>query len=315
MQSYIVSAGFPDDHKCFLPFATKLAEQSDVFIGVTCLPGYHDSVEKPWRSYKPNGYSFEEMANAIREAVKVLESRSRYENTDTDAIAAGGVSVKPKLVGIFHDWGVVPGDMFMNRYREEHPHRKMEIVNFDVLGPPHPDMSKELIPKIAQATLYEAYIGLSYRTIFALLHLSQRYLPEIVARAVFIALMMWMNIFRLNPVFTKIETFPPSAIETPRLMYMAYPYVKMSQAMFTGKLKTIFQDFSLAKDLETTPMLYMYGREKRIMFHDHRSVKILQDQKGKSDAIGVDGAGHWLYTEAQKMDYCLEKVVEFIETD
>ena len=304
----IISAGYPDDHECFIPFATKFAEQNDAFVGVTCLPGYHDSTEKPWREYKKNGYTFDEMVNAFREAAKIVESRNIYEKT---------IGVKPRLIGIFHDWGVAPGSMFINRHRQEYPDRKVEMINFDVLGSPHPEMEKELIPKIAPFSLYEIYIALGYRSIFAMMHLTQRYLPEKLANVLFIPLILTMQIFRLSPTY-KIDAKVFESRKTPldplRMMYMAYPYVNMFKAIFTGKSQKVFQDFSLPKDLGKTPVLYMYGTEKRIMFHDHRSVQILKSSKGKSNAIGVENAGHWLYTEGQKMEYCLEKVKEFLDT-
>ncbi|GFH46150.1 hypothetical protein CTEN210_02624 [Chaetoceros tenuissimus] len=276
----LMSAGFPDDHECFMPFATKFAEQNDALVGVTCLPGFHDSTEKPWREYRKNGYTFDEMVNAFREATKILESRNIYEKTTGE---------KPRLIGIFHDWGVVPGTMFINRYRQEYPDRKVEMVKFDALGPPHPEMETDLIPKIAPSSLYEIYICLGYRFIFALIHLAQRYLPEKLAN----------DVYTIRPL---------------RMMYMAYLYVILFKAMFTGKSQKLFQDFSLPKDFGKTPVLYMYGTDKRIMLHDYRSVQILKSSKGKSTAISVEDAGHWLYTEGQKMEYCLEKVKEFLDT-
>lgn len=43
----IVCAGFPDDHEVFLPFASHLAEEANVLVGVMCLPGYDSSETKP----------------------------------------------------------------------------------------------------------------------------------------------------------------------------------------------------------------------------------------------------------------------------
>jgi pimeloyl-ACP methyl ester carboxylesterase len=207
--------------------------------------------------------------------------------------------------------------MFINRYREEYPDRKVEMILFDVLGPPHPEMDTDLIPKIAPSSLYEIYIGVGYRFIFALMHLTQRYMHEKLAKVIFIPLILSMKILRLSPTYkidAKVFQNRKTPLDRLRMMYMAYPYVNMPKAMFTGKSQKVFQDFSLPKDLEKTPVLYMYGTEKRIMFHDHRSVQILKSSKGKSNAIGVDNAGHWLQTEGQKMEYCLEKVKEFLDT-
>ena len=38
----LMSGGFPDDHAIFIPFASRLASESDTLVGVTCPPGYDD---------------------------------------------------------------------------------------------------------------------------------------------------------------------------------------------------------------------------------------------------------------------------------
>ena len=66
--------------------------------------------------------------------------------------------------------------------------------------------------------------------------------------------------------------------------------------------------------LEKTPVLYLYRSEKRVMFHDDGAVKYLEreakENRSKSNAIVVEGAGHWLYL--QEPDFCLKNVMEFM---
>ena len=76
-------------------------------------------------------------------------------------------------------------------------------------------------------------------------------------------------------------------------------------------------DFTLPQDLAKVPVLYMYGTEKRAAFHVNASVKILErehkENKSKSNAIAVDGAGHYLYI--QKPDLCFDCVTSFMQKD
>ena len=48
----IMSAGFPDDQEVFLPFASRLAKETDTLVGVTCVPGYDVRPDKPWTDHK-----------------------------------------------------------------------------------------------------------------------------------------------------------------------------------------------------------------------------------------------------------------------
>ena len=88
--------------------ASRLANEIDALVGVTCLPGFDDRADKPWIEHKRekrDGYTFDEMAGCLREASKALLSESRCS--------------KPKIIGLFHDWGVLSGTMWANRAIEE----------------------------------------------------------------------------------------------------------------------------------------------------------------------------------------------------
>ena len=91
----IFCTGFADDHDVGMSFCSKLAEKNNTLVGLMCIPGFDDRPDKPWTAHKKGGYTFEEMADAVRESVKVLRAESTVE--------------KAKLTGIFHDWGVMPG--------------------------------------------------------------------------------------------------------------------------------------------------------------------------------------------------------------
>jgi hypothetical protein len=104
-----ISPGFPDDHGVFLPFASRLASETDTLVGVTCLPGYDDREDKRWiehKRQKPDGYTFEEAAAALREAAKALFAESACPS-------------KPKITGIFHDWGSLVGNIWAKQAMAE----------------------------------------------------------------------------------------------------------------------------------------------------------------------------------------------------
>ena len=85
--------------------------------------------------------------------------------------------------------------------------------------------------------------------------------------------------------------------------------------MFGGKerIKEAFYGCYLPEDLAKTPVLYMYGVEKRINFHDKAAVMMLEEKReghGRSRAIAVEDAGHWLYLH--QPDVTREAVVKFM---
>ena len=70
----LLSAGYPDDHGTFLPFAERLAKETGSYCGVTCLAGYDDRPQdgRPWAAHKRDGYTLNEMAAGLRDAGRAL---------------------------------------------------------------------------------------------------------------------------------------------------------------------------------------------------------------------------------------------------
>lgn len=307
----LLSAGFADDHAIFLPFASRLAVESSTLVGVTCLPGYDDREDKAWTEHKtshPSGYSFPEMAATFREAAKALRSESSH------------TSSKPKLTGIFHDWGVIPGAIWANKSLEDSPENAPdELVYFDVLPDPHPEtiVSESRGPKIA---LTEIIAGIYYQLVLAFSFMIQRYVGNIFAVMSFTIGFLPLSIFPFIAPLCQIDMDVINAKQsTPsmdRILYMAYPYFNIWR-LGIRKMKSFVKDqsASLPKDLTRTPVLYLYGTEKNAQWHKRSAVKHLQRQsrekKSKSNAIAVENAGHYLYI--QKPDFCLECVKNFIK--
>mmetsp|Transcript_28040 Transcript_28040/g.52611 ORF Transcript_28040/g.52611 Transcript_28040/m.52611 type:complete len:334 (+) Transcript_28040:221-1222(+) len=297
----ICSAGYPDDHECFLSFASNLAKKANCLVGVTCLPGYDDREDHPYTANKNEGYTFEEMTNAMREAIKALRKESTYKGT-------------AKLTGIFHDWGLFPGQSWTNRsLREENKELcPDQLVIFDVLGPPHPEM--ENVPVTRRDTLYETVMQLTYRIVLATSFGIRRFVSKTLAQIYFLPNLMLLGMLRMSPtseIDAKVIQQRKVPITLDRMIYMAYPYFNMFKSLLIGQKD--FEDICLPRNLEKTPMLYMYGLEKRINFHDRRSVEILkrEEKEGrKSKVVAVENAGHWLYL--QQPELCLQEVTKFI---
>lgn len=299
----IFCAGFPDDHENGQTFCSRLAEENGLLVGLTCLAGYDDRPEKPWNTFKPEGFTFDEMANGIRDAVKVLRAESTNE--------------KAKLTGIFHDWGVFAGTIWAN-YSLEDPKADSpdQLVLFDAIGSLHNDVRKE-ISDFKRRTYFHIFIQVYYTLVFAIAHGLQRYVSKYLGLLCLILGTLPMNILRISPTLdidSKVVEKRVPPLNPFRCMYMAVPYFNVYKMIFNGKFKDFLSISSLPKDLKKTPILYLYGTVKRINFHSDRTVKYLEreakENRSKSNVIAVEDAGHWLYIQQQ--DICLKEVVKFI---
>ena len=201
--------------------------------------------------------------------------------------------------------------------RETNNNNKMcpdRVVLFDVMGPPHPET--ENIPIVAKDTPYEVLVTLTYRIVFATAYGLRRFVSKTLAKMYMIPCMIALNVLRVAPtldVDAKVFEQRKKPLALDRMIYMAYPYFNIFKAMLSGRIMKEFSQFHLPKDLVKTPILYMYGVEKRVNFHDKRSVEILKREAKegrKSNAIAVEKAGHWLYV--QQPELCLEEVVKFV---
>lgn len=314
----LMCAGYPDDHENFLPFASRLCEGTSSLVGVTCLPGYDDRPEdgRPYTSHNPDGYSFQEMAHSLRDAAKILKKESSR---------AGGDA---KIIGIFHDWGVVPGLMWANQAIEEGDDPKSDsnkpdrIVLFDVLVGLHPDdKAKKAPPGVPNDTIREIITGLSYRAVLASCFVVRRYVSKVLAQVMFGAGFGFLNAIKLAPTLeidSRAMEKRVNPISLDRLVYMAYPYYYMFKAMFGGaeRMQRDFRGLYLPRNLQRLPVLYLYGLQKRIMFHDKTAVAVLEkeheDGNDRScNAIAVPDAGHWLYL--QQPDTCFDYVSNFVK--
>jgi len=298
----LLCAGFPDDQGAFSSFAQRLSKEADCLCGVACLLGFDDYPQRPYTSYRDEGYSFEEMTTSLRAASKALKV-----NYSTNPGA--------QFITIFHDWGSAVGSWYTNRALEEKDALVSpdKIVYFDVLPVKlHPKDTNIVEP--AKKTLYGMALELTYRIVFAKAFLIQRFLSKYLAAVYFVIMFTILPLVGLvpkSPLDQKVMQNSGKSLF--RIMYMAYPYYYMFRAMFGLEENVFANDFTLPL-LDETPVLYLYGKEKSLQFHDENIVKYLAEQGKKKDSkcnvVGVANAAHWLYL--QQPDVCLQAVKEFV---
>ncbi len=309
----LMCPGFPDDQTVFQPFAKDLSEKGNMLVGVMCLPGYEDREEAPWKSHKPDGYTYDEMTQAVREASKALRAASTHKS--------------PELTGIFHDWGSFPGAMWSSRLEEESKDasdalKPDKMVYFDVILGPSPK-AEDLPKDIEKASIKEEIVGNLYMAFFAIGFLVQRYISSALAPLVALPPLIFLTILGLTPTydFDNTASEPLYGDKKPgldRLFYIGYPYLNHFKLAWSGKkwrgakaLVTIHEDWKL------TPILYLYGKKKKAQFHNFTTLAMLKreesEKRSLSKAVGLEEAGHYLFL--QKHDECLKQVLDFVNAE
>lgn len=312
----LLCAGFADDHTVFQPFAKALSEQG-VFCGVMCLPGFDDREDAPWTSHNPNGYTFDEMVQCLREAAKLLREMSTHESAEFTAI--------------FHDWAILIANIWCQRLEEEaegaaapDPIQPDKLVLFDVLGKPSPKATNIPTENLEEPTIREFLARRIYIYIMSLGFLVQRYVSRKLAPVVIIPLFLLLVVLGLVPSYKfDGESIEPLYGENKpgiqRMMYMAYPYWGLirhngnlfAANLFAGNL------FAHHLDWKAMPIFYLYGTKKITMFHDQDILKMLQNEEAEGRSltrvVAVEEAGHYLYV--QKQDECLKHVLEYMRTE
>ncbi len=197
-----------------------------------------------------------------------------------------------------------------------------KLVLFDVLPTVHKSLENDLPPH-KKPTIKEKITTIAYRIVLAGSFALQYYVSKYVALLLFIVGFTVLGVLGLGPV-QQIDVDTMQARQPPldphRMIYMAYPYLLLFTTPWKkskSKSKAASDDislFCLPKDLKKCPLLYLYGTVKNVMFHDDGALKYLEreakENRSKSDAIAVEGTGHYLYL--QKPDKCLEEVMKFM---
>ena len=328
--------GFPDDHQPFTPLARLLAtsedgidSEDDCFVGITCFPGFDYSIfgRTKFQGFRRKGYSFEEVAICIREATNRLfleydnahEEDNKGTRMDDSSASIENEIKKPQFTCIFHDWGVVPGLTFVNRAIEQEftQHTPDRIVLLDVLTWPHPNYkdlpSQNEVSYPLQPSNRDLLFSFSYRAALASGFFMLRYISELFGLITAGILYGIVFLLKLNPTLDIDNRLVGARDFNPfHLVYMFYPYFYMFQNIFT---KSGLDYASVPLDLVKTPILYIYGPEKNVMFHDWKSLALLErdEKEGRSESrvVRIEGTGHWMYV--QRPDICLQEIKKFLK--
>ena len=317
--------GYPDHWTTFQPLAQRLSNTRQItgtsfgsderiICGVTCLPGY----DTHHNNFKKEGYTFDEMAVSLQSACKMLLSTihdhfSTHHNEN--------VSINIQLTGVFHDWGSYVGAIVVNRSNLLVPNYYHKVVYLDVLPPTHP---KSRIPR-DKLDVVKGLIMMSYTSLFAASHAIQRYASFWIAMPVQLIGYSFIFLVGLLPIqwldHITFRTDRPKEYTLQKIIYLQYPYYYFWRGLIRQGpkqfMKTTMSDATLPEHVSTvgqhkgTPVLYMYGTKKNVMFHDTNAVAWLQrpDQR-PSSVVQVDDAGHWLYR--QKEDICYDSLCQFL---
>ena len=260
----VCCAGYADDQTIFQSFADKLAKQGNTFVGVICLPGYDnrpDDGVSSWEiSHNKDGYSYNDWSNSIRDAVKTIRNESTF---------IGGIG-NTKFTGIFHDWGVLGGTIWLNRTLKEYEELKKEInqegssslcedddisllfkpnnvIYLDVLVGSSKSKLKELstqekeelVVMTKKPTTKQLLCEILYKIALAISYLIQRYISKHIAWLNYIFGITFLRIFQLDPIY-KWDLQSSSAIyqqnnrtkSISNVIYMAYPYWYLFKEIF-----------------------------------------------------------------------------------
>lgn len=292
----IFCGGFPDDCGAFCPLAKRLAGDKTMLCGVTCMPGY----DTHHGDFKAEGYTFDETVASLREATKTLRALS--------------TNPKAKLTGVFHDWGSVVGAMCSNRMNTEKSNYFADLVYFDVLPPAHESL--QIFPAKNFKTFKTVAIRFSYMGLFAITHALQRFVSYYIAAPLLALGYGTLVLTGMTPTrHIDSETFNAREpkLSLRKTIYMQYPYFNVFTGMLLGLEKEV-SGFHLPVSVADTPVLYMYGIDKNIQFHNDKVLAWLEKEgakKGlKSRVVPVEKAGHWLYV--QQEDVCYETVKRFV---
>ena len=163
---------------------------------------------------------------------------------------------------------------------------------------------------------HEQLVYLAYRGTFAFSFAVMRYISvHIIAIVTFGILYGFVKLLRLEPTKSiDANVVREKRMNLQHMVYTFYPYYYLFRAFIYNK--QAFAHGSLPLNLKDTPVLYMYGPEKNAMFHDRRSLAMLEEEErqGTSDCrvVRVDGAGHWMYHHTQRPDICEQEIRSFI---
>ena len=319
--------GFPDALEPISNLAERLATPRDgqeqgCYVGVTCFPGFDNKSfnAQKFAGFKKGGFTFDEVTCCVRDAAELLFREHAM------SFSSSADECKTTFTLMTHDWGAVVGHIFINRAIEEDTftqHKPNRLVFLDVLLFPHPKSNyREVLRgrEIYKPTKRDHMFTLCYRVAFATSFAALKYISETVGLIVMAILStIVFNILNLNPLQNFDGEHTKECIKDPKhFLYMMYPYYHMFREIFKGS-DSVFDAATLPLNLKETPVLYIYGAKKNVMFHDYRSVELLEreEREGLSETrvVRLEDSGHWMYCQDQEPDVCENEIRKFLKED
>jgi pimeloyl-ACP methyl ester carboxylesterase len=182
-----------------------------------------------------------------------------------------------------HDWGSCP----VLKIAHEHPTAVTAVVSEDI--------------GIVKLGLENILILLGYQMLFAWIFLVSRIFPRFLSR-----LLCWM-VMALHPwkLFGPIRQPPPDD-SLLRSFYQMYPY-------FNNYLDILKKGQVYTFRFPKTAFLYIYGQDKRVMFHSEQFLQKLESRRFEDcRCFGYEDAGHWVHhSHPERM---AKDMMEFFQT-
>ncbi len=273
--------GWPDGVEPFTPMAMRLTTSSasnskdGCFVGITCWPGFDaESFQQQLKflSFKREGYNFRQVACCINEAAKQLFVEYYRRGNRATAAASAREQENPQFTVIFHDFGVLPGLIFVNRSIEEqnddlggHVIIPDRIVLLDVLLEPHGRFKSQHLD-LSPYTTHELLVYLAYRGTFASAFAMLQYISEAIGLFTFRILYTFVILLGLAPLHPRghdVSLLHERKMDQHHQVYTFYPYYHLFQALLFNKHDLMYGCLPL--DLVKTPILYLYGEEKNVV--------------------------------------------------
>ena len=315
--------GFPDGVEPISDLAERLATRRDdgqdrgCYVGATCFPGfdYMSFSEQKFSGFKKSGFTFDEVTCCVRDAADLLFQEYSKAPSSSDKLTT-------TFTLMTHDWGAVIGHIFINRAIEERSftqHKPDRLIMLDVLMSPHPKSNyREILEgiEVYKPTFRDNMLALSYRTAFAISFAALQLVTETIGLIVMAILTtIIFRILNLNPLLGVDDEHKECIKDLKHFLYMMYPYYHMFKELFKGS-GHVFEAATLPADLKQTPVLYIYGAKKNVMFHDYRSVALLEKEEkeglSKSRVVRLEESGHWMY--CQQPEVCEDEIRKFLHS-
>ena len=252
----IMLAGFPDSNKTWAHLAPLLEEKYHVVT--MAYPGI-DPADIP-RLERASwwGYDLDDVTDALLALVREYNNRG------------GGGDVF--LLG--HDWGSFP----VLKIANEHPASVTAVVSEDI----------GLVTPVRSIGLKAALVILGYQWLFVTIFVASRVLPARLGDWFCQAMLILYPWSWIGPV-----VLPPSSggggrqwtLSSP---YQMHPYFHLHKNIL---LKAHLNPVGFTK----VPLLYIFGRQKRVMFHSPTYLQRL-DKHPDCRHVCYEDAGHWIHT-------------------